>query len=72
MVGPVEWWRTREPIPLAALQALGLVCLVVAVWQVRGGWHALGVFGFALLSLTELRRPTGALFGPWRRVTRGD
>jgi membrane protein implicated in regulation of membrane protease activity len=42
-------------IPTLVLQLVGLVALIVGVWQVYGGWHALAAFGFALLATTELR-----------------
>lgn len=45
----------RWVIPTVVLQMLGLVCLIVGMWQVYGGWHALAVFGFALLATTELK-----------------
>ena len=76
MVGAwLDRWRDREPVDLAALQALGLGCLVASVWAVHSGWHALGVFGLALLSLSELRRPAAAggplgILVPRRRVPR--
>lgn len=47
-------------IPTVVLQAVGVVCLTVGVWMVYSGWHALAVFGFALLLATtelRLRRP---------------
>lgn len=47
-------WRTWS-IPVIVLQVVGLVCLLVAVIMVKDGWHALGVFGFALLAIGELR-----------------
>lgn len=38
------------------LQLVGLVALVVGVWQVYTGWHGLAVFGFAVLwATTQLR-----------------
>lgn len=52
---------TAPPIPLLALQLVGLACIIVAAWMIRDGWAALGVFGVALVTVAELvdRRLTG-------------
>jgi len=51
-------FRDRH-ISLIALQLVGLVCLMVAVWNIRDGWYALGVFGVALLTVAELVHKQG-------------
>lgn len=45
--------RRLEPVPLFGLQAIGLVCLIVAAWNIDDGWYALGVFGAALLIVVD-------------------
>lgn len=46
-------------IPVIVLQVVGLACLIVAVCIIYSGWHGLGVFGFALLTVGELRAGRG-------------
>lgn len=53
-----EWLHPR-PLPLVALQLVGLVALMIAAWMIRDGWYALGTFGLALLAVGELANRQG-------------
>lgn len=46
--------RLNHPVPLAAIQVVGLVCILIAAWNIRDGWYSLGLFGVALLAAVEL------------------
>lgn len=36
------------------VRALGVACIVIAVWGFYDGWRALGALGIALVTIAEL------------------
>lgn len=43
-----------RPMEIALVQAVGVICVVIAAWGAYDGWAALGAFGISLLVVAEL------------------
>lgn len=51
--GPHPATDAVRPLEVALVQALGLMCLLAAVYAVYGPWYALAAFGVGVMLVAE-------------------